>query len=715
MLAFRQVASALRLWAFAWIIIVAAACTLSDFSEAEASDFRIVRLIDGMNRPDLACCTPFYIFYTPVIEGDRVAFLSRNGPPDGVWSANITTRALTKLVGLNTPVPGGTGNFTTFYIDSDKRLTIGGGRVAFFAADAAGKLGLFVVSVNGGAITRIATTETIAPDGVVFTGLSNASLNDQYIAFQGSTSLHQYGVYRSSVAGAGLVTVMDTDDQLDARTTSGTAEDYFNIFGRPLMLTGSNLAFGASGLFDPISGANAIFRSGEGTPIADNLTVLAGRPDDSHVRINNYSSGIGTGDVAFLADQPNNGFSGIFSAGNPAAAPAFVTTNAFVPDTARKFSSFQGFAHDASGVAFTGLSPVPSGTEWSVNLVAAAGQVVQRIAASPEYYFPLVGERSVSQGKVVFMENSNFADTVFVAVPNTPGDLLIAGDLDANPRDDLAIRAGASGVWALLNGTTWTNLHSAAPEQLAAGDFNGNGRDDLAIDFGAGGLWQRYDSGTWTKIHTTSPEEITTARLDNNVTEEAVANFGAGGLWARYNNSSWTRLHTGAPEGFAPGDLDGNGIEDLLVDFGAGGLYARYNNATWTKLHPTSPENLLTARLDNNARREAIADFGSGGLWARFNNATWTRFHLGDAIDLAAGDLNGNGLDDLLVNFDSGLWARYDNGNWAQLHPTSPIEIAVADLDNSGRADAVADFGGVNNLWARFNNTTWTKLPALPP
>jgi hypothetical protein len=714
MLGFRQAAWALRLWAFAWIV-TGALCTISGFPEAEAKDFRIIRLIDGMNRPDLTCCTPFYIFHTPVIEGDRVAFLSRNGPPDGVWSANITTRALTKLVGLNTPVPGGTGNFTTFYIDADKRLTIGGGRVAFFGGDANGKLGLFVVSVSGGAITRIATTETIAPDGVVFTGLSSASLNDQYIAFQGSTSLHQLGIYRATVAGTGLVTVMDTDDRLDARTTSGTAVDYFNIFVRPVMLTASNLAFGASGLFDPVSGANATFRSGESTPIADNLTALAGRPDDSHVRINSHSSGIGTAEVAFLADQPNNGFSGIFRAGNPDTAPAYVTTNTFVPGTARKFSSFQGFGHDASGVAFTGLSNVTSGTEYSVNLVAATGQPVERIAASPEYYFPIVGDRSVSQGRVVFMENSNFADTVFVAVPDTPGDLLITGDLDANPRDDLVIYAGASGIRALLNGTTWTKLHAADPQQLAAGDFNGNGRDDLLGDFGAGGLWVRYDSGTWTKIHSTSPLDVAAGRLDGNATEEAVADFGAGGLWGRFNDSTWTKLHAGAPQGLSAGDLDGNGIDDLLVDFGSGGLWARYNNATWLKLHNASPDDFLTARLDNNAKKEAVVDFGASGLWARYNNATWTKLHAGEALDLAAGDLDGDGVEDLLVNFEaSGLWARYSNATWAKLHNTSPSAIAAADLDNSGYAEAVADFG-VGGIWARYNNATWVKLPAPPP
>ena len=294
-------------------------------------------------------------------------------------------------------------------------------------------------------------------------------------------------------------------------------------------------------------------------------------------------------------------------------------------------------------------------------------------------------------------------------------DALVGGDLDANPRDDLVYVAGSSGVFAFLNGASWTKLHPSASQGVALGDFNGNARDDLLVDFGVGGLWARYDNGAWTKTHTISPLEIATARLDSNANEEAVVDFGAGGLWARFNYSTWTKLHPGLPQGLAAGDLDGNGVEDLLVDFGVGGLYGRYNAGTWLKLHPTSPDDALTARLDNNTKREAIVDFGVGGLWARFNNTTWTKLHVGNAIDLAAGDLNGNGLDDLLVNFGAtGLWARYDNGTWVQLHPTSPLAIAVADLDNSGRADAVADFGP-NNLWARFNNASWTKLPALPP
>ena len=52
--------------------------------------------------------------------------------------------------------------------------------------------------------------------------------------------------------------------------------------------------------------------------------------------------------------------------------------------------------------------------------MAAPGQPVVRIAAGSKYYLPVVGDRSVSQGEIVFMEESNYADTVFVAVPIIP-------------------------------------------------------------------------------------------------------------------------------------------------------------------------------------------------------------------------------------------------------------------------------------------------------
>jgi hypothetical protein len=389
---------------------------------AKADGFRIVRLVNGMNRPDLPCppCTPFYIFYTPVISGDRVAFLSRNGPPDGVWSGDINTRALTKLAGLNTPVPGGSGNFSAFYGGSVYPITIGGTYVAFFGADGAGVLGLYTVPVTGGAVRKIATTNTIAPDGTEFTDLRFASLNGPTVVFWGRTPDHIDGIYRATRLGTQLQTVIDSDDRLDARTPAGPLVDYFSGFPRAVIGRGSNIAFYAGGLFDPVSGPNAIFRSTL-VDIADNMTGLQGRPDNSHVRIGNFSAAVGSAAIAFFADQPNNGFQGLFKVRGKFIADAFVTNQTVAPPTARKFSTFYGFGYDDTGLAFTGIHPIIGSTvDQSVYFVAAPGQPVVKVAAGHNYYLPMVGDRSVSQGRIVFMEGSNYADTVFVAVPVVP-------------------------------------------------------------------------------------------------------------------------------------------------------------------------------------------------------------------------------------------------------------------------------------------------------
>lgn len=392
-------------------------------SAADAQEFRIIRLINGMNRPDLPCCTTFSIFYTPVISGKHVAFLSRNGPPDGIWSINVKTRALKKLVGLKTKAPGGAGEFTEFYGGVDtapRRLTIGGDTVAFFAADGAGVLGLYTVPVTGGPVSKIVTTNTVAPDGARFTELADASLNGSTIVFSGITSEHPSGVYRAPRSGGRLRTVIDSDDRLDARSPSGPAEDYFSAFGRPVVGSEDNIAFYASGLFDPVSGANAIFRAPDFINVADNRTRLEDRPDNSHVRIGGLSAALGSAALAFRADQPNNGFAGMFKVRSKSAAASFATTRTRAPGTDRRFSNFYGFGYDDTGLAFTAAHPTRDGSEQSVYFSAGPGEPIVKVASGRRYFFPIVGDRSISEGRIVFMEGSNFADAVFVAVPVEP-------------------------------------------------------------------------------------------------------------------------------------------------------------------------------------------------------------------------------------------------------------------------------------------------------
>jgi hypothetical protein len=41
--------------------------------------------------------------------------------------------------------------------------------------------------------------------------------------------------------------------------------------------------------------------------------------------------------------------------------------------------------------------------------------------------------------------------------------------------------------------------------------------------------------------------------------------------------------------------------------------------------------------LDGNGKDDLIVDFGGAGLWVRYNNATWMKLHNASTQDLAAG------------------------------------------------------------------------------
>jgi extracellular elastinolytic metalloproteinase len=158
-----------------------------------------------------------------------------------------------------------------------------------------------------------------------------------------------------------------------------------------------------------------------------------------------------------------------------------------------------------------------------------------------------------------------------------------------------------------------------------------------------------------------------------------------------------------------------NPLGDLAVDFGGSGLWARYNPtgaATWTPLHGLNPSAIAAANLDGNSLRDLVVNFPTYGVFAYMNNATWVHLHPFDASDIETGDLDGNGQDDVIVDFPGiGVWARMNGASWVQLHPFNVTSMATGNIDGDagGRADLIVNFPG-NGVWAWMNHTSWTQL-----
>ena len=62
----------------------------------------------------------------------------------------------------------------------------------------------------------------------------------------------------------------------------------------------------------------------------------------------------------------------------------------------------------------------------------------------------------------------------------------------------------------------------------------------------------------------------------------------------------------------------------------------------------------------------------------------WTEPHWLSPEQVVTGDLDGNGIDDIIGDFGAiyGVWIRMNNTTWVQLHGLSPTHMAVGDLDN---------------------------------
>ncbi len=155
---------------------------------------------------------------------------------------------------------------------------------------------------------------------------------------------------------------------------------------------------------------------------------------------------------------------------------------------------------------------------------------------------------------------------------------------------------------------------------------------------------------------------------------------------------------------------------EVIVDFG--GLYGTWvyvNNSTWAKLHDLSPEIITTGDMDGNGLDDVIIDFGVNGTWVYMNNSTWAQLHTISPEIMASGDIDGGGSADVILGFGSlGTWIRKNNSTWVQLHTLSPETMTIGDIDGSGQDDIIVDFGSLGT-WVRMDDSSWAQLHTLSP
>jgi hypothetical protein len=223
----------------------------------------------------------FTFFDSPSLDGDNIAFSAYN---DDFSQQGVFTNAggsLHVVADRNTPIPGGTGNFTS--LDG---VSLDAGSVAFRGFGSGSQRGIYTDA--GGTLHAVANTSTPNPSGTGnFTSFGNPSLDGGNVAFRGLGGGSQ-GIYTD--AGGALRAVASTSTAIPGGTGN------FTDFGiETPSLDGGDVAFVGNGF----SGQQGIYTDAGGAlrVVADKSTAIpSGTGNFIELRLPSMDSG----NVAFV-------------------------------------------------------------------------------------------------------------------------------------------------------------------------------------------------------------------------------------------------------------------------------------------------------------------------------------------------------------------------------------------------------------------------------
>ncbi len=288
--------------------------------------------------------SPPFFDSPPLTSGNNVVFEAvGSGGQQGIYLFDGST--LSKVADTNTPIPGGTGNFSSFSV-----FSISGGNIAFFGSGS-GEGGIYLF--NGATLTKVADGNTPIPPGGAgnFDGflsdVGSVAISGSNVVFDGfGSSFGQEGIYLFE--GVTLRKAADTNTAFPGGTGN------FHSFGS-VAISASNVAFrGGSGFQQGVY----VFDGTTLGKVADtNTPIPGGTGDFCDFR---FPVLIGGGNVAFMgvSGTQQQGFcsrqQGIYLFDGTVLS-RLADTKTMVPGGKGDFTDFFGLAMSDRNVAFGGF------------------------------------------------------------------------------------------------------------------------------------------------------------------------------------------------------------------------------------------------------------------------------------------------------------------------------------------------------------------------
>jgi hypothetical protein len=387
------------------------------------------------------------------LSGGNLAFFgSGTGGQTGLFARLNGT--LLKIADLNTPIPGGSGNFTGFggSVSAPTDPCISGDSAVFVGTGSGGQAGLYA-RISGSLVT-IADTATAIPGGV---GTFNAIPGDPCIsgdaaAFIGAGTSGQQGIYLRAQPGDPSRLVAN----LSTAIPGGVG--VFTAFPDP-SLSGTNTVFVGSGS----GGQQGVYAEFAGvlTRIADTNTPTAGATNHF---IAFRSAVISGTNVAFIADS-TNGLTGIYALWNGSLTNVADTATA-IPCGTNNFTGFTNVSIDGSSVAF-----LATGGGGQMGIYYSAGGGLRKVVDLQDQIGGKTltnlafGRYGLSANQVAYTAtySDGTQDVQFTPVVPSPRPLIITSAVGVLNDVNLAFTTEAGSNYIVLSRTNlmvggWTQL-----------------------------------------------------------------------------------------------------------------------------------------------------------------------------------------------------------------------------------------------------------------
>lgn len=249
---------------FATLLVTSTAFLSLTLPAPGQQPYTFTKVLDlSTQRPDRA--EPFTIttITTPAFDGQWVVFRDNGARDDGslqsLWSFDIKTAKLTKLVDLQTVMPGGTAKFTELHL-LDTAPVVRNGTVVFLGRSFTTQFleGLYSVPAAGGAVVKVADYTTADPSGGTFSlfdssgkQLGGFAFDGTTVAFHGQGSTQAVGIYAATPNGSSLLIA----DGAHPYTAPGGK---VGAFSAPLV-SGVNVIMAGTDGSDPAKGYNGLY------------------------------------------------------------------------------------------------------------------------------------------------------------------------------------------------------------------------------------------------------------------------------------------------------------------------------------------------------------------------------------------------------------------------------------------------------------------------